>query len=76
MISRVLTPPGHPAGPDLSIKGIPPGAPTITPLRVVYVTADGTVATTPADSLITADGAPVYATGRGSWGQVRAAGRP
>lgn len=72
MISRVTTPQG--GGPDLSVKAVPPGAPVAVPLNVVYVYHDGTVATVPADSLITADGAPVYATGRGSWGQLRAAG--
>lgn len=73
MISRVKTPQG--GGPDLSVKGIPPGAPTAVPMQAVYIFQDGTVATVPADSLITADGAPVYATGHGTWGQVRAAGR-
>ena len=72
MISRVRQ---HPEPGDLQVKGIPPGTPTESPLRVVYVFQDGTVATVPADSLITADGAPVYATRPGTWGQVRAAGR-
>ena len=71
MISRTQA---HPQGGDLRVKGIPPGTPTETPLRVVYIFRDGTVATVPADSLITADGAPVYATRPGTWGQVRAAG--
>lgn len=65
----------HPKAGALRIKGIPPGTPTETPLRTVYIFNDGTVATAPADSLITADGAPVYATRPGTWGQVRAAGR-
>jgi len=73
MRSRLKEAPGFP---DLSIKGIPPGTPTDTPLRVVYVFQSGIVATTPADSLITADGAPVYATGRGTWGQLVAAQLP
>lgn len=72
MISRVKN---HPRAASLRVKGIPPGTPTETPLRVVYIFNDGTVATVPADSLITADGAPVYATAPGTWGQVRAAGR-
>lgn len=72
MISRVKR---HPQRPSLRVKGIPPGTPTESPLRVVYIMRDGTVATVPADSLITADGAPVYATAPGTWGQVRAAGR-
>ena len=72
MISRIQA--HAPAG-DLRVKGIPPGTPTETPLRVVYIFRDGTVATVPADSLITADGAPVYATRPGTWGQVRSAGR-
>lgn len=74
MINRVLTPQG--TGADLSVKGIPPGTPTSIPLQVVYIMHDGTVATVPADSLITADGAPVYATRAGTWGQLRAAGSP
>jgi hypothetical protein len=73
MISRTKSQPG---APDLSVKGIPPGTPTDSPLRVVYVFPSGVVATTPADSLITADGAPVYATGRGTWGQLVAAQVP
>ena len=73
MISRVQA---HPADGDLRVKGIPPGTPTETPLRVVYIFDSGMVATVPADSLITADGAPVYATRPGTWGQVRAVGRP
>jgi hypothetical protein len=73
MISRVKTPQGP--GPDLQVKAIPPGTPVAIPLQVVYITQNGTVATVPADSLITADGAPVYATAPGTWGQVRAAGR-
>lgn len=73
MISRTRQ---HPVQGDLVVKGIPPGTPTETPLRVVRIFQDGTVATVPADSLITADGAPVYATRPGTWGQVRAAGRP
>jgi hypothetical protein len=73
MISRVTTPQG--SGPNLSVKALPPGAPTAIPLQVVWIFRDGTVATVPADSLITADGAPVYATAPGTWGQVRAAGR-
>lgn len=71
--SRLKAAPGYP---DLSVKGIPPGTPTDTPLRVVYIFRNGIVATAPADSLITTDGAPVYATGRGTWGQVRAAQVP
>jgi hypothetical protein len=73
MISRVKTPQGPS---DLTIKAIPPGAPVAIPMQVVYIMNDGTVATVPADSLITADGAPVYATAPGTWGQVRAVGRP
>lgn len=73
MISRVQA---HPEPGDLRVKGIPPGTPTETPLRVVYIFDSGMVATVPADSLITADGAPVYATRPGTWGQVRAVGRP
>ena len=72
MISRVKT---QAAPGSLAVKGIPPGTPTETPLRAVFIFHDGTVATVPADSLITADGAPVYATRPGTWGQVRAAGR-
>lgn len=72
MISRVQQ---QPAPGDLRVKGIPPGTPTETPLRVVYIFDSGMVATVPADSLITADGAPVYATRPGTWGQVVAAGR-
>lgn len=73
MISRVKTPQGTP---ELRTKAIPPGAPVAIPVQIVFITHDGTVATVPADSLITADGAPVYATRPGSWGQLRAAGRP
>jgi hypothetical protein len=73
MLSRVKAGPG---GPDLRVRGIPPGTPTDSPLRVVYITQHGVVATVPADSLITADGAPVYATGRGTWGQLAAAQVP
>jgi hypothetical protein len=72
VISRVKT---HPVPGDLRVKGIPPGTPTQTPMRVVYIFDSGMVATVPAESLITADGAPVYATRPGTWGQVRAAGR-
>lgn len=72
MISRVQQ---QPAQGDLRVKGIPPGTPTETPLRVVYIFDSGMVATVPADSLITADGAPVYATRPGTWGQLVAAGR-
>lgn len=72
MISRVQQ---QAAQGDLRVKGIPPGTPTETPLRVVYIFDSGMVATVPADSLITADGAPVYATRPGTWGQLVAAGR-
>jgi hypothetical protein len=72
VISRVQQ---QPAQGDLRVKGIPGGTPTETPLRVVYIFDTGMVATVPADSLITADGAPVYATRPGTWGQVVAAGR-
>jgi hypothetical protein len=72
VISRVQQ---GPAQGDLRVKGIPSGTPTETPLRVVYIFDSGMVATVPADSLITADGAPVYATRPGTWGQLVAAGR-
>lgn len=72
MISRVRS---QPVPGTLRIKGLPPGAPPDSPLTIVYIYQNGTVATVPADSLITADGAPVYATRPGTWGQVRAAGR-
>lgn len=74
MIRRVTR---HPAGPDLTIAGLPPGTPTTQPLQLVYLNPVlAQVGSVPADALITADGAPVYATGPGPrWGQVIAAGR-
>lgn len=71
MISRVLTPPG---ASDLAMAGLPPGAPDASPLNVVFVQGN-TVGVGSTSPLITADGAPVYSTGPGSWGQLRAAGR-
>lgn len=74
MIRRVLT---HPAPPDLTIAGLPPGTPAASPLNVVYVsTGQAQAGMIPADALVTADGAPVFATGQGQWAQLAAAGRP
>ena len=72
MISRVLSGPGP--APDVSWHGLPPGTPDSSPLQIVVVDGDnvGVALTTP---IITTDGAPVYSTGAGSWGQLHAAGR-
>lgn len=75
MIRRVLRRPTAPTG--MTIAGLPPGTPVQGPLAVVRI--DPTqrwVQMIPADAMITADGAPVYATGPAAWDQVTAAGVP
>jgi hypothetical protein len=67
----------QPAAPALTAAGLPPGTPDGGPLQVVYVFPGlSAVGTIPADALVTSDGAPVYATGPGRWGQLVQAGRP
>lgn len=78
MIRRVTTHPaarGAPAG--RTIAALPPGTPVEGGMRIVYFMPDGvTVGMVPADAMVTADGAPVYATGPAHWGQLVGAGTP
>ena len=71
MIRRVQT--GQQA-PALTLAGLPPGTPTTAPLTVVQLYPSlNQIGMVPADALITSDGAEVYATGPGRWGQLMAA---
>jgi hypothetical protein len=60
--------------PDLSVRG-KYGAPLERPLWRIQI-YPGVIAYEDMDPLIAADGAPIAATGPGTWGQLYRAGRP
>lgn len=64
----------QPAYPDLREVGRY-GTPAQMPLVRIMVTDDSTVLYEDTQTLWAADGAPIVATGKGSWGQVYSAGR-
>lgn len=64
----------QPAYPDLSEVGRY-GTPAQMPLARVTINNDSTVLYEDTQTLWTADGAPIVATGKGTWGQLYAAGK-
>lgn len=64
----------QPTYPDLTEVG-KYGTSAQMPLSRVTVTQDNTVLYEDTQTLWTADGAPIVATGKGTWGQLYAAGR-
>lgn len=62
------------SGPDLSIKGRGYMVPNEIPLIHIEI-FPGMISYEDMQALITADGAPVAATGHGQWGQLYAARR-
>jgi hypothetical protein len=64
---------GLTTNPDLTVVGVNMG-PTETPLVRVGIFSN-MITYEDMQPIITADGAPVYATSPGTWGQLYAAGR-
>lgn len=73
MIRRVLSQPGPSA---MRYAALPPGTPVLGPVRVVFVSSDGTViAQGHGHPVADSGGAPFLQTGLTNWGSVVAAGR-